>query len=50
MAAPWAPMMAPPLPLRDDMPRNTCPHAFYAETCPEHGPVTDADLADIIGR
>lgn len=33
MSAPWGPMVAPPLPLRNDAERDTCPHAFPAEDC-----------------
>ncbi|PCN48009.1 hypothetical protein Csp2054_09045 [Curtobacterium sp. 'Ferrero'] len=33
MSAAWAPMMAPPLPLRNDAERNTCPHAYPDEDC-----------------
>lgn len=45
--APWAPMVAPPVPLRSDLLLNSCTHAFAAETCPHHGPVTDTDVADL---
>lgn len=31
--APWAPMVAPPLPLRSDAEWDTCPHAYAAEDC-----------------
>lgn len=38
MSAPWAPMVAPPLPAADLL-RDTCEHGFAAQTCdidPEH--------------
>jgi len=34
MPAPWSPMAAPPLPLRNDAEWNTCAHAYPAELCP----------------
>lgn len=34
MLAPWSPMAAPPLPLRNDAEWDTCEHAYPAETCP----------------
>lgn len=33
MPAPWSPMAAPPLPLRNDLEFNTCEHAYPAEEC-----------------
>lgn len=33
MPAPWSPMVAPPLPLRNDAERDTCPHGYPAEDC-----------------
>lgn len=33
MTAPWAPMIAPPLPCRNDVERNTCEHAYPRELC-----------------
>jgi hypothetical protein len=33
MTAPWSPMVAPPLPLRNDAEWNTCEHAYPAESC-----------------
>jgi hypothetical protein len=32
---PWAPMVAPPLPLRNDLEWDTCEHAYPRDMC--HG-------------
>lgn len=42
MHAPWSPMAAPPLPLRNDAESDTCAHAYPTELCPgSDGPHPD---------
>lgn len=31
--APWSPMMAPPLPCRNDLETDTCEHAYPLDSC-----------------